>query len=275
MTECAGPAMSTDQEFVLLGRNGEVAIVTLNRPEKLNAWHATMRRQLADMLRALNADASVRAIVITGAGDVAFSAGQDLEETLQFSGARAITWMDEWSNLYGAIRNLDKPIVAALNGVAAGSAFQVALLCDLRVGHAGTRMGQPEVNSGIPSITGTWIMWEILGRARTTDLALTGRMLYGEEAYRLGLLDRLVPREELMSAAVALARELGSKPPHAMRLTKQFLRELTDAGFALAEAAGKRIHEEAFSTGEPQAMMRKFFAERAERKRSAEADTDR
>lgn len=257
-----------NERFILLERDGEIAIVTLNRPEKFNAWHSPMRTQLADILRALNADDSVRAIILTGAGDKAFSAGQDLAETQQFDGARAITWMDEWSNLYGAIRYLDKPIVAALNGVAAGSAFQVALLCDLRVGHAGSRMGQPEVNNGIPSITGTWIMWEILGRARTTDLSLTGRMMEGDEAYELGLIDRLVPRDDVLATAKALAHELGAKPPHAMRLTKQFIRELTDAGFAFTEAAGKRIHEEAFASGEPQATMEKFFAERAARKRT-------
>lgn len=252
--------------FILLDREAELAIVTLDRPDKFNAWHSAMRTQLANTLRQLNADATVRAIVLTGAGDKAFSAGQDLAEAKEFTGPRAITWMDEWSNLYGAIRHLDKPIVAALNGVAAGSAFQVALLCDLRVGHAGSRMGQPEVNNGIPSITGTWIMWEILGRARTTDLSLTGRMLEGDEAYDLGLIDRLVPRDEVLATAKALARELGAKPPHAMRLTKRFLRELTDAGFEFTEAAGKRIHEEAFATGEPQATMERFFAVRAARK---------
>lgn len=259
---------TTVEQFILLERDREIAVITLNRPDKFNAWHSAMRTQLADTLRKLNADDAVRAIVLTGAGDKAFSAGQDLAEAQQFNGPRAITWMDEWSNLYGAIRYLDKPIIAALNGVAAGSAFQVALLCDLRVGHAGSRMGQPEVNNGIPSITGTWIMWEILGRARTTDLSLTGRMMEGDEAYALGLIDRLVARDEVMATAKALARELGTKPPHAMRLTKQFLRELTDAGFAFTEAAGKRIHEEAFASGEPQATMEKFFAERAARKRT-------
>jgi enoyl-CoA hydratase/carnithine racemase len=251
------------ETFILVAREREVAIVTLNRPQKFNAWHSAMRAQLAGTLRELNADDSVRAIILTGAGDKAFSAGQDLAEAQQFDGARAITWMDEWSNLYGAIRELDKPIVAALNGVAAGSAFQVALLCDLRVGHAGSRMGQPEINSGIPSITGTWIMWEVLGRARTTDLSLTGRMLEGGEAYRLGLIDRFVRQDEVMTAAKALAKELGAKPPHAMRLTKRWLRELTEPGFAQTEAAGKRIHQEAFASGEPQAAMAKFFADRA------------
>ena len=88
--------------FILLERDAELAIVTLNRPEKFNAWHSAMRTQLADALRQLNADPTVRALVLTGAGDKAFSAGQDLAEAKEFTGPRAITWMDEWSNLYGA-----------------------------------------------------------------------------------------------------------------------------------------------------------------------------
>jgi enoyl-CoA hydratase/carnithine racemase len=257
---------ASDPRFIQVAREREIAIVTLDRPQKLNAWHSAMRKQLTGALRALNSDDAVRAIILTGAGDQAFSAGQDLGEAQRFDGPRAITWMDEWSDLYGAIRELDKPIIAALNGVAAGSAFQVALLCDLRVGHAKSRMGQPEINSGIPSVTGVWIMWEILGRALTTDLSLSGRMIEGDEAHRLGLIDRLVERDQVMTTARSIAHELGAKPPNAMRLTKGWLRELTDASFAKTEAAGKRIHEEAFASGEPQAMMARFFAERDARK---------
>lgn len=254
---------STDHGFIVIEREGNIAVVRLNRPEKHNAWHAPMRAELANSLRMLNRDDSVRAIILTGAGDKAFSAGQDLAESQEFDGARAVSWMDEWMNLFGSIRELEKPIVAALNGVAAGSAFQVALLCDIRVGHSGSRMGQPEINSGIPSVTGTWLMWDILGRARTTELVLTGRMLDGDECFRFGLLDHLVPQDQVMTKARALAQDLAAKPPIAMRLNKSRLRQLTEASFLEAEAAGKAIHAEAFASGEPQAMMAKFFADRA------------
>ena len=94
--------------------------------------------------------------------------------------------MGEWERLYDLIRSLSKPIIAALNGVAAGSAFQVSLLCDLRIGHPGVTMGQPEINSGIASVTGPWIMKEMIGIARTIDLTLTGRMLDADECFRIG-----------------------------------------------------------------------------------------
>ncbi len=254
-------------QFIILERHDEVAVVTLNRPDRLNAWHAEMRTEVATAFRACNADSGVRAVVVTGAGERAFSAGQDLAETQQFSPERAVAWMEEWRNLYGAVREMDKPVVAALNGVAAGSGFQFALQTDIRVGHPGVRMGQPEINSGIPSTLGPWLMWDMLGRSRTTELTLTGRLMDGVECRDLGIIHHLVPLEGVMERAMTVARELGAKPPLAMRLTKRRLREMTQAGFEDAERAGALVQREAFSAGEPQAMMERFFAEREARKR--------
>ena len=256
-------------EFVQTSDRGTVRIVTLNRPKAYNAWHGAMRHEVIDALRAAGSDASVRAVVLTGAGDKAFSAGQDLDETRQFDADAAVRWMDDWKLFYGTIRGLEKPLIAALNGVAAGSAFQVALLCDLRVGHPAVRMGQPEVDSGIPSTLGPWLMWEILGKARTVELWFTGRMVEGEEAHRLGLVNELVPQERVMPRALELAELLAAKPPIAMRLNKRRLREITEAAFQEAEEAGRRYQAEAFGSGEPQRMMAQFFAERTARKRQA------
>jgi enoyl-CoA hydratase len=257
-------------EFVLVRIDGDVAVVTLNRPEKLNAWHAPMRNELISALRSLNAASEVAAIVLTGAGDRAFGAGQDLAEAESFDSDRAVVWMEEWSALYGAIRELDKPIVAALNGIAAGSAFQAALLCDMRIGHPGTRMGQPEIDAGIPSVTGTWILLDMIGVARTTDLILTGRLLEAEEAHSYGLLNRIVLQAHVLTVALELARDLAAKPPIAMRLNKQRLREVTDASFKDAEIAGKRIQAAAFASGEPRATIERFYQERSARPRPCE-----
>jgi enoyl-CoA hydratase/carnithine racemase len=221
-----------------------------------------MREELMQALREAEADARVRALVLTGAGAQAFSAGQDLAETMEFDPDRAVEWIREWEELYDLIRSLSKPLIAALNGVAAGSAFQVALLCDFRVAHAGVRMGQPEINSGIPSTTGPWIMREIIGIARTIDLTLTGRMMNADECFALGLINRLVEPDQVLPASLALAQELAEKPPIAMRLNKQRFREMTEAGFRDCLEAGMRIQREAFATGEPAQMMEQFFASR-------------
>lgn len=253
-------------EFVLVETVGAVRKLTLNRPEKLNAWNTEMREQLIAALEAAEADDAVRAIVLTGAGDRAFGAGQDLSESKSFDADRAESWMGEWRRLYNLFRLGSKPVVAALNGIAAGSAFQVSLLCDLRVAHAGVKMGQPEINSGIATVTGSWIMREIIGLARTIDLTLTGRMLEADEAFSFGLISRLVEEDQVQSEALALAQFLAEKPPVAMRLNRQRFAELTQEGFDDAMTSGIRIQREAYASGEPQAMMEKFLAVRAARK---------
>lgn len=255
-------------EFIKVRRDGDVTVITLDRQEKLNAWHQPMRAELREAFTAANAAGDVRAVVVTGAGERAFSAGQDLEETQKFlSGEQGAEWLDEWRRFYDTMRSVEKPMIAALNGVAAGSAFQVTLLCDIRVGHAGVRMGQPEINSGIPSVMGPWMMNERLGLSRTVELTLTGRMMAAEECHRIGILHHLVPREHVMNKAMEIARDLGSKPAIAMRLNKRRLRELTEPAFQNACEAGKRIQREAYASGEPQKYMAKFFE--ARRKKSA------
>lgn len=253
-------------DFILTETRGPVRLITLNRPEVMNAWHRPMRQELVAALTSANAEDAIGAVVLTGAGDRAFGAGQDLGEAHGFDAARAREWIAEWAELYGALRGLDKPSVAALNGVAAGSAFQFALLCDLRLGHAGVRMGQPEINAGIPSTTGPWLMLDRIGLARTVELTLTGRLMEGEECHRLGLISRLVPAPEVLPAALALAEELAEKPPVAMRLNKRRFREVTEASFQEALEAGARIQAEAYATGEPARLMEAFLARRGEGK---------
>ena len=252
--------------FIQTDIDGPTAIVLLNRPEVLSAWHRPMRDELIDAFDRLDCDDAVRAIILTGTGR-GFGAGQDLSEALQFDGQAAADWIEEWRRLYGRIRGLTKPLIAAVNGVAAGSGFQVALLADVRVAHPGVRLGQPEVDTGIPSVTGFWIMHETLGLSRTAELIVTARLMSAQEAHHAGLVHDLVPEHELMPKARELATHLGSLPPVAMRLSKQYMREATQAGFDAAMDAAARIHREAFDSGEPQRMMARFLESRAARKK--------
>jgi enoyl-CoA hydratase/carnithine racemase len=249
-------------DSILREQRGEIVVVTLNRPEVLNAWDAPMRRKLIEALDACEADAQVRAIVLTGAGERAFGAGQDLREAKSFDADRAEEWLREWERLYDRIRSLSKPCLVALNGLAAGSAFQVALLADFRIGHPGVKLGQPEINAGIASITGAWIMRDRLGVARTTDLALTGRLMDAEECRTIGIINRIVPADKVLDETIALARELAAKPAQAMRVDKEWLREMTEGGFRDAIEAGIRFYRRAYASGEPAEMMQKFIDKR-------------
>jgi len=213
-------------------------------------------------LAELNADPACKAIVLTGAGDKAFCAGMDIQLLREFDAAGAADWMDRLRAFYQSIRDLDKPCIAAVNGVAAGAGYQAALVADIRVGHAQARMGQTEINIGLPSIVGAHIMSQQLGHMRTVELTLSGRLMDGDEAYRLGLFHHLVPADDVLKKAYAVAEELAAKPPIAMKLTKQRLREVTQPGFDAAIEAGKRLQAEAFATGEPQAVAAAFFEKR-------------
>ena len=249
-------------DSVLLDRQDRVGVITLNKPRKLNAWDKPMRDAIVQALRDFDADADTGAVILTGTGERAFSAGQDFAEAHDFDEDRAEAWIREWETFYGTLRRLTKPIVMALNGTAAGSAFQVALLGDIRVGHPEVTMGQPEINSGIASITGPWIMKEILGMSRTVELTLTGRMMGAEECHRIGILHHLVPRAEVMPRALEIARELAAKAPLAMRLDRAWFADMTEAGFRQTIEAAIRAHRTSYGSGEPARKMEAFMAER-------------
>jgi enoyl-CoA hydratase/carnithine racemase len=249
---------------ILFEQTGSTAIITLNRPDKLNAWTEAMRNELIGHLEGLKGNDEVRTVILTGSGR-AFCAGQDLAETASMNPedhASAEAWIDGFDRLYRAVRNLDQITIAAVNGVAAGSGFQYALLADLRVGDSNVRMGQPEVLSGIPSITGIWAMWSILGKSKTSQFVLTGELVDAAEAQRLGLLNYLADDGGVLAYAKDLASRLSLLPPGAVRLTKNRLRSLEDDDLSDAMAEAKRVHREAYGTGEPQREMARFLASR-------------
>ncbi|RQT14946.1 enoyl-CoA hydratase/isomerase family protein [Burkholderia contaminans] len=249
-------------QHVIVERHGRVGIIRLNKPEKLNAWDRAMRSAIVEALREFDADDGVGAVVMTGTGERAFSAGQDFAEAHKFDAEAAEIWVGEWEVFYGLLRRLTKPIVMALNGTAAGSAFQVTLLGDIRVGHADITMGQPEINAGIASITGPWIMKEILGMSRTVELTLTGRMLTAAECHQIGILHHLVDRKDVMSKSLDIANELAGKAPLAMRLDRAWFAEMTEAGFRQTFEAAIRSHRKSYASGEPARQMEAFMAKR-------------
>ncbi len=252
----------TSSSTILIERRGPVGLITLNKPSKLNAWDKPMRDLIVAALRDFDQDTAIGAVVMTGAGERAFSAGQDFAEAHDFDADAAEAWIREWETFYGTLRRLSKPIVAALNGVAAGSAFQVSLLCDIRVGHDQVTMGQPEINSGIASITGPWIMKEILGMSRTVELTLTGRMMQAQECHEIGLLHHLVPREQVLAKALEIAEHLAAKAPLAMKLDRAWFADMTEAGFRQTIAAAIRAHRASYASGEPARNMESFMAAR-------------
>jgi len=245
---------------VLIERRGPVAIVRLNRPAALNAVDAALRAELAAAMRALNADAGVTAAVIAGAGERAFCAGQDLHEAMGLAVDEVEGWLERQHAMYQSVRDFDKPLVAALNGVAAGAGFQIALCCDLRVGYAELRIGQPEIRAGLASIVGTYLMTLQLPLSLNQQLSLAGELLSGRRAFDLGLLNHLALQAGVLERSIALALELAQLPAAAYAATKARLRELSQPGFDEALVAAKRAQKALYASGEPQRVMREFFA---------------
>jgi enoyl-CoA hydratase/carnithine racemase len=256
--------VTAPSDLILTERRGRVLIVTLNRPAVLNAVSPELRRAFIAAMAAADADAEVGAIVITGAG-TAFSAGQDLNETAHLEMDKVRGWCTALRNLYQSVRDLSKPAVAAWNGIAAGAGMQIGLCCDVRVSHAGARIGQPETRAGLASIVGTYFMSLYVGHGANRELSLSGGLVSGERAHAIGLVDHLAPADEVLAKAIEIAEEMLKVPPVAMRLTKERLRALTQPGFDEATAAAVRYSLEAYATGEPQRIMKGFLAARAAR----------
>ncbi len=240
-----------------------IARLTLNRPAAMNAINAAMRDALIDAVGALASDNNVRAAIITGAGERAFSSGQDLQEAATFIEADVTTWLTHQRALFQAFRDFEKPIVAAFNGLAAGAGFQIGLLCDARVGYAEMRIGQPEVRAGLASIIGSYFMSQYLPRGRNVELSLSGKLITGQEAYDWALLSTLSSREEVIDVATKIAESIAAQPPLAVALTKRRFRETTQVDFDDAIAAAIKANTFAYGAGLPQKKMGEFLAQRA------------
>jgi len=215
-----------------LTRVGAVATLTLDRPRALNALDAATLRELARAIRELRRDGGVRALVVTGAGDKAFSAGADIAAMAAMSAADGHAYSRLGHEVLARLEALAIPVVAALNGVALGGGLELALACDLIVASEKARLGQPEINLGlIPGFGGTQRLVRRIGQTRAR-----------EEALRVGLVNRVVPHERLTEEAAKLAAELGARAPVALAQAKRATAVAADADLE----TGCRFEVEAF-----------------------------
>lgn len=226
-----------------------------------------MRQRLIEALQDLDLSTKTRAVILTGAGDRAFSAGQDLTEARGFGGDQARSWVEEWAAVYRAMLGLRTPLVAALNGYAVGAGFQVALMCDVRIAAATARVGMPEVDDAIPCVTGSWSLAGLLGRGQIADLVLTGRMLDADDMLAWGVVSQVVAPEDLVTAAEGLAATLAVKDALAVALDKEWLRRDLLTRLPEAVEAAKSAHAAAFANGQPKKAMSDFLARRPSSRR--------
>jgi enoyl-CoA hydratase/carnithine racemase len=243
-------------------RTDNVVVITLNRPRVLNALNKALKGELVDALITIKHDESIRAVIMTGAGDQAFSAGQDLTEAKDMNGVEAEEWVREFEVLYDQVRMLDVPVIAAVNGWAMGAGCQLALLADIRISSENARYGMPEIRDGIPAVFGLELLWNTIGMSRGLYLVLSGDSLDAKQAQDSGLTIKIVPRRELMAEAMTLAQSMARFAPIAMKQNKQYARRRTESDFRACARFCESAHHASFAAGDAKRGMEAFLAKK-------------
>lgn len=253
-------------ETLLLSVADHVAMLTLNRPEAMNAITQRMKDELAAALDAVEGDDAARVLVITGAGGKAFCAGADIKERAGSdpTPAEFLVRQRATHRLFTRIEHFAKPVIAALNGVAYGGGAEIALCADIRIAADSAMIGLTEVNLGvIPAGGGTQRLPRLVGAANAKELIFTAARLKAADAMALGLVNRVVPAEQLAEATQALAQEIASKPPLALRLAKQAIDRGLQADTQTALDFELYAAAILFATEDRKEGMRAFIEKRA------------
>jgi enoyl-CoA hydratase len=204
---------------LLLEKSDQIATVTINRPETLNALNGQTKQELFDVFHLLRTDPSVDVVIVTGAGEKSFVAGTDIRELQELDRTAGLAFSSKGQELFDLIEGLGKPVIAAVNGFALGGGCELALACHIRIAADTAKFGQPEVNLGvIPGYGGTQRLPRAVGKARAMEMILTGALIDAAEALRIGLVNAVVPKAELQKRALAMAATIASKAQPAVRL---------------------------------------------------------
>lgn len=207
---------------IIYEKKDVIAYVTLNRPQVLNVYNIQMRDDLYQVLGAIRNDSEVRVVILKGAGEKAFCAGADLSEFLTASSpiiARQVRWERD---IWGLFLNIPQPLIAVLHGYVLGSGIEMALCCDIRIASDDSRFGLPEAGLGIiPAAGGTQTLPRVVGQGKALEMLLTNPWVSGEDACRVGLVNKVVPRDELLRTAEAMAGQIASYDPNAVMAAKQ------------------------------------------------------
>ncbi len=248
---------------VEITRAGAVAVVVVNRPEALNALNAETNQALLEAVRELSVDESIRAVVLTGAGDKAFVAGADIAEMRGLTVEQARRFGALGQTVMSDIEASPQPWVAAVNGFALGGGCELALACDIRLASDNAKFGQPEINLGItPGFGGTQRLPRNVGEGWAKYLVLSGRHIRADQALRIGLVQAVFPKDELMQKAMRLAEELAGKSRLAMRSCKAAVNAAVDTDIVTGQGIERDLFARAFATEDQTEGMAAFLEER-------------
>ncbi len=247
-------------QFILDSSEGRVGLITLNRPQALNALNAAMIGEIVSALTAFDADEGIGAIVITGS-EKAFAAGADIREMASLSFAEA--YLTDEAAALAKIAEARKPIIAAVAGYCLGGGAELALLADIIIAADTAKFGQPEITLGIiPGMGGTQRLPRAVGKAKAMDMILTGRMMDAAEAERAGLVARVVPVAELMTTALAVAERIAALSLPAVMMAKESINRAFEEPLAEGLRFERRLFHALFATEDQKEGMAAFIAKR-------------
>jgi enoyl-CoA hydratase len=247
-------------EMILAETRGRVGLATLNRPQALNALNNQLMRELMDALEAFDKNDSIGAMVITG-NEKAFAVGADINEMAD----KTIQQMMDRDHVgvFGRIRTIQKPVIAAVSGWALGGGCEIALSCDMIVASESAKFGQPEINIGvIPGAGGTQRLTRAVGKAIAMEMILNDRRLTAQEAYQFGMVNHVVPVEGYLEAALKLAEEIASRAPVAVRDAKKMINQSYERFLADGLAEEKQVFYNLFATEDQKEGMKAFTEKR-------------
>jgi enoyl-CoA hydratase len=251
----------TDYSNILVEQRDAVTLVTLNRPQALNALNSEVLKELIDAFAAYDADPSQRCLVLTGSGEKAFAAGADIKEMQPqgFADMYASNFFAGWEKVTAT----RKPWIAAVNGFALGGGCEVAMMADFIIASDTAKFGQPEIKLGVtPGMGGSQRLTLAIGKAKAMEMCLTGRMMGAEEAERSGLVARVVPAADLLDEALKTAAQIAAMPPLAAIATKEMINAALEMGLSQGINFERRLFHGLFGTEDQKEGMTAFVEKR-------------
>ena len=251
------------EEFVLLEKTPPLATITINRPKALNALNSTVLKELDEILDRVNEDDEIRVVIVTGAGEKAFVAGADIAEMSGMTPLEGSNFSRLGQLVFKKVEELKKPVIAAVNGFALGGGSELALACDFIYASENAKFGLPEVTLGImPGFGGTQRLPRLIGKGRAKELIFTGKMISAAEAYEIGMVNKVVPPDQLMDAVKDVANQIAKNGPIAVSIAKG----LVDVGYDIPLDDGCIMESKSFgvcaSTEDKHEGMKAFLEKR-------------
>ena len=247
---------------ILVEMVDQIGIIKINRPQALNALNIETIHELNDIVHQWSREDDIKVIIITGEGK-SFVAGADIAEMKDMTRQQAIDFSEMGQRVFSLIESQEKPVIAAVNGFALGGGCELAMACDIRIASDKAKLGQPEVNLGvIPGFAGTQRLARMVGTAKAKELIFTADMIDAQTALSIGLVNQVVPLENLMNAVMEMAKKIASKGPAAIKLAKRVISRGIETDFATGSSFEVNAFGECFASGEAKEGMSAFLEKR-------------